>query len=75
MTAEKLLPAYPTMLDYYAAHALAGLLAYSPIDSGAEDQFLPEIAAEVAFDFAEAMLAERKLRQEATEPAGDSDGR
>lgn len=59
--AESLLPAYPTMLDYYAQTALAGLLAYS---GAKETHALGDVGrvAKEAFDYAEAMLSERARR-------------
>lgn len=55
-----------TMLDWYAAHAMVGLLAWSP-DQGVS-QYSPEQAATHAYQYAAAMLAEK--RRLAAGPAG-----
>lgn len=46
-----------TLLDFFAGQALAGMNANPGNDSNTEYQL-----AEIAYDFAEAMLAERKRR-------------
>jgi hypothetical protein len=46
-----------TLRDYFAAHALAGLLAFSP--EGMTRQSSPEGTAADAFAFADAMIAAR----------------
>lgn len=59
--AEKTLPNYVTVYDFYAASALTGLLAYS----GAKETHAlgdADRVTEEAFDYAEAMLAERARR-------------
>jgi hypothetical protein len=62
MDAAKSLPSYGTLYDEYAMAALAGLLAgYAA--NGSFRPF-PQDAAKVAFDFAEAMRAERARRLE-----------
>jgi hypothetical protein len=51
-----------TLLDYFAGQALAGLLAFSPKGSRADDQYERGVAAEEAYDYAEAMVREREKR-------------
>lgn len=49
-----------TLLDHFAAHALQGLLAWSPEHVDADGQFTPDGAALQAYKFAAAMLARRR---------------
>lgn len=46
-----------TLRDWFAGHALCGLLAWSPEEG--HKQYSPETAALIAYDMADAMIAER----------------
>ena len=59
--AEKTMPAYPTLYDQYAIFALLGYLSSF---SGLAPKPLPAEAAKTAYDFADAMLAQRRKRCE-----------
>ncbi len=61
-----------TILDYFAAHALTGILAFSPPDAAA--QCSPDVAAETAYVMAAAMLAERRKRLANEKPQHDLGG-
>ena len=51
------------LLDYFAAHALIGLLSNDTIlDRSPEHQSIEASAATAAFDIAEAMLNESRMR-------------
>ena len=48
-----------SLRDYFAAKALQGLLAFSPMDTEARGQYSYKSAAADAYGFADAMLAAR----------------
>ena len=53
-----------TLRDLFAAHALTGLLAWSP--EGGSEQMDMEDAAEDSYGFADAMLAARQPKPQTT---------
>jgi len=58
-----------TLRDLFAAHALQGLLAWSP--EGGSEQMDMESAAEDAYGFADAMLLARQPKPQTTTTTED----
>lgn len=52
-----------TLRDWFAGQALAGLLAFSPDGCDVDGQIDPPYAADVAYTYADAMLAVRNRRE------------